>query len=105
MKFTQIHMKFVRNWYEFSYEFRTQCHVNVVQFGNAAGKDTSKHTLQSHGHVIDHAPAFVHLGDRHAGPVLRRCHNVVWRTGRATPDMAKGISDSASTLSPLQISI
>ena len=49
-----IHVKFVRNSYKF--------HVNFVQFGNAGGKHTSKHTLQSHGHVTDHAPGFVHLG-------------------------------------------
>ena len=84
-----------------SYEF----HVNFVQFGNAGGKYTNEHSLQSHGHVIDHAQAFVHLGDHHVGPVLRRCHTVVGRTGGATPDMAKWISDSASTLSPLRISI
>ena len=90
-------MKFVRNSDEF--------HVNFVQFGNARGKHTSKHTLQSHGHVIAHAPAFEHLGDRHAGPVLTRRHSVVGRTRGATPDMAKWISHSASTLSPLQTSI
>ena len=79
--------------------------MNFVQFGNAGGKHTSTHTMQSHGHVTDHAPASLHLGDCHAAVVLRRFHSVVGRTGGATPDMAKWISDSASTLSPLQISI
>ena len=83
-----------------SYEF----HVNFVQFANEQSKHTSKHTLQSQGHVIDHAPAFEHLGDRHAGAVFARYHNVVGRPGGATPDVAKWISDSASTLSPLQTS-
>ena len=78
--------------------------MNFVQFPNKKGKHTSKHTLQSHGHVIDHAPAFEHPGNRHAGALLTRCHNVVGRTGGATPDMAKRISNSASTLSPLQTS-
>ena len=79
--------------------------MNFVQFANKESKHTSKHTLQSHGHVIDHAPAFEHLRDRHAGAVLTRCHSVVGRIGGATPDMAKWISDSALTLSPLQTSI
>ena len=90
-------MKFVQNLYEF--------HVNFVQFGNKESKHTSKHTLQSHGHVIDHSPAFIRPGDRHAGAVLSRCHSVVRLTGGATPDMAKWISDSASTLSALRIPI
>ena len=94
---TFIRVKFVRISYEL--------HMNFVQFANKKSKHTSKHTLQSHGHVIDHAPTFEHLGDRHAGAVLTRCHSVVGRTGGATPDMAKWISDSASTLSPLQTSI
>ena len=92
----EIHVKFVRNWCEF--------HVNFVQLANKGSKHTSKHTLQSHGHVIDHAPGFAHLGDHHAGAVLTRCQSVVGRTGGATPDMAKWICESASTLSPLQIS-
>ena len=75
-----IHVKFVRISYKF--------HVNFVQFANKQSKHTSKHTLQSQGHVIDHAPAFEHLGDRHAGAVFARCHNVVGRPGGATPDMA-----------------
>ena len=79
--------------------------MNFVQFAIKESKHTSKHTLQSHGHVIDHALAFEHLGDRNAGAVLTRYQSVVGRTGGATPDMAKWISDSASTLSPLQISI
>ena len=121
-KLDEIRTKFVRFWYEFhnasifthihSREIRTKLvrnsyafHVNFLQFANKESKHTSKHTLQSHGHVIHHAPAFEHLGDRHAGAALTRCHSVVGRTGGATPDMAKWISDSASTLSPLQISI
>ena len=78
---------FVRN----SYEFR----ANFVQFVNKASKHTKMHrghTLHSHGQVIDHAPSFVHLGGRHAGAVLPRCHGVVGRTGGATPEMAKWIS-------------
>ena len=94
---TFIHVKCVRN----SYEFRT----HFVQFANKPSKHTSKHTLQSHGHVIDHPPTLEHLRARHAGAVLTRCHSVVGHTGGATPDMAKWISDSASTLSPLQTSI
>ena len=95
--FTHIHsskilVKFVRKSYEF--------HVNSVQFANKESKHTSKHTLQSHGYVIDHAP-LEHLGNRHAGAVGTRCHSVVGRTRGATPDMAKWISNSASTLSLL----
>ena len=90
-------MKFARNSYKF--------HVNFVPFANKESKHTSNHTLKSHGHVIDHAPAFEHLDERHGGAVLTRCHSVVGRSGGATPDMAKWISDSAWTLSPLQISI
>ena len=78
-----------------------EIHVKFVQFAKKESKHTSKHTLQSHGHVIDHAPAFEHLGDRHAGAVLTRCQHVVGRPG----DMAKWIFDSASTLPPLQTSI
>ena len=78
--------------------------MNFVQFGNTQSKHTSKHTLHSHGQVMLHAPGFAHLGDRHAGPVLTRCHSVVGRPGGAMPDMAKWIPDSASTLSPLQTS-
>ena len=92
-----IHVKFVRISYEF--------HVNFVKFGNKLSKHTSKHTLQTHGHAIHHAPAFVHLRDRHGGVVFSRCHNVVSCTGGATPDMAKWIPDSTLTLHPLQISI
>ena len=87
----------VRNSHDF--------HVNFIHSGNKGSKHTTKHTLQSHGHMIHHAPAFEHLGGRHAAAVLRRCYNTVGRTGEATPDMAKWISESASTLSPLQISI
>ena len=78
--------------------------MNFVQFANIQSKQTSKHTLQSQGHVIAHAPAFEHLGDSHAGAVFARCHSVVGLPGGATPDMAKWIPDSASTLSPLQTS-
>ena len=102
-----IHAKFVRNWYEIrmnfvriSYEF----HVNFVQFANKQSKHTSKHTLHSHGQVMLHAPVFAHLGNRHVGTVFTRCHSVVGRNGGAMPVMAKWISDSASTLSPLQTS-
>ena len=100
-----------RNSYEIRTNFtmpqysHTFIHVNFVQFASEESKHTSKQTLQSHGHVIDHGPAYEHLGDRHAGAVLTRCHSVVGRTGGATPDMAKWISDSQSTLSPLQISM
>ena len=83
-----------------SYEF----HVNFVQFANKQSKHTSKHTLHSHGQVMLHAPVFAHLGGHHAGTVFTRCHSVVGRTGGAMPVMAKWISDSASTLSPLQTS-
>ena len=93
----EIRTKFVRISYEF--------HVKFVPFANKPSKHTSKNTLQSHGHVIGHAPAFQHLSDRHAGAVLTRCHGVVGRTGGATADMTKCISDSASTLSPLHTSI
>ena len=120
-KFTEIRTKFVRNSYEFhisrkftqiysgeirrkfvriSYEF----HVNFVQFANTQSKHTSKHTLHSHGQVMLHAPVLAHLGDRHARTVFTRCHGVVGRPGGAMPDMAKWISDSASTLSPLHTS-
>ena len=78
--------------------------MNFVQFANKQSKHTSKHTLHSHGQVMLHAPVFAHLGDRHAGTVFTRCHSVVGRTGGAMPVMAKWISDSASTLSPLQTS-
>ena len=93
----EIGTKFVRIWYEF--------HVNFVQFGNEGRNHTSKHTLQSHGHVINYARAFEHLGSRNAAAVLSRCHSVVGRIGGETPDMAKWISNSPLTLSPLQISI
>ena len=76
-----------------------------VQFSTKQSKHTSKHTLQSHGHVIAHAPDFAHLGDRHAGAVFARCHSVVGRSGGAMPVMAKWFSDSPSALSPLQTSI
>ena len=79
-----------------SYHF----HVNFVQFGSRASKHTSKHTLQSHGQVNDHAPAFEHLGSRRTGAMLRRCHSVVCRTGGATPEMTKWICDSTSMLPP-----
>ena len=75
-----IHVKFVRNSYEF--------HVNFVQFADKESKHKSKHALQSHGHVFDHATAFEHRGNRHAGAVLTRSHSVVGRPGGATPDMA-----------------
>ena len=68
-----IHVKFVRNLY--------QIHVNFVQFANTQSKHTSKHTLQSHGQVMLHAPVLAHLGDRHAGTVFTRCHSVVGRPG------------------------
>ena len=116
-KFTDIRTKLVQNLYEFhnasvftqihSREIRTKFlrlsykfHVNFVQFVKKESKHTSKHTLQSHGHVIDHAPVFEHLGDRRAGAALTRCHSVLSRPGGATPDMAKWIPDSASPLSP-----
>ena len=54
--------------------------------------------------MIDHALAFEHLGNHQAGAVFARCHSVVGRPGGTTPDMAKWISDSASTVSPLQAS-
>ena len=102
-----IHVKFVRN----SYEIRTpfvrishEFHVNFVQFANKQSQHTSKHTLHSHGQVMLHAPVFAHLGDRHAGTVFTRCRSVVGRTGGAMPVMAKWISDSALTLSPLKTS-
>ena len=88
--------KFVRNSYEF--------HVNFVQFANTQSKHTSKHTLPSHGQVMLHAPVLAHLGDRHAGTVFTRCHSVVGRPGGAMPEMAKWISDSASTSPPLKTS-
>ena len=91
-----IHVKFVRISYEF--------HVNFVQFANKQSPHTSKHTLHSHGHVMDHAPVFAHLGDRHAGAVFARCHSVVGRSGGAMPVVAKWISNSASALSPLHTS-
>ena len=99
--FTHIHSREIRTKFvPISYEF----HANFVQFANKQSKHTSMQTLQSHGHVIDHAPALEHLGDRHAGAVFAGCHGVVGRPGGATPDMAKWIPDSASTLSPLQTS-
>ena len=100
--FTQVHSREIRTKFvPISYEF----HANFIQFADEQSKHTSKHTLQSHGHVIDHAPAFQHLSDRHAGALLTTCQSVVGRTGGATPDMAKWMSHSASTLSPLQTSI
>ena len=72
-----IHVKSVRISYEF--------HLNFVQFANKQSKHTSKHTLQPQGHVIDHAPALEHLGDRHVGAVFATCHSVVGRPGGATP--------------------
>ena len=78
-KFTQIHVKFVQishnllyshpvihvKFVRISYQFQ----VSFVRFGNEGGKHTSKHTLQSHGHVIDHAPAFKHfLGHANCPP-------------------------------------
>ena len=92
----EIRAKFVRISYEF--------HVNFVQFANKQSKHTSRHTLHSHGQVMLHAPVFAHLGDRHAGTVFTRCHSVVGRTGGAMAVMAKWISESASTLRPLQTS-
>ena len=75
--FTHIHSREIRTKFaRISYEF----HVNFIQFANKESKHRSKHTLQSHGQVIDHAPAFEHLGDRHAGAVLTGCHSVVGRT-------------------------
>ena len=74
--FTHIHSREIRTKFvRISYEF----HVNFVEFAHKQSKHTSKHTLQSHGHVMDHAPAFEHLGDRHAGAVFARCHSVVGR--------------------------
>ena len=75
-----------------------------VQFANTQSKHTSKHPLHAHGQVNLHAPVFAHLGNRHAGTVFTRCQSVVGRTRGAMPVMAKWISDSASTLSPLQTS-
>ena len=84
-------MKFVRNSHEF--------HVNFVQFANKLSKHTSKHTLQSQGHVIDHAPAFEHLGDRHAGAVFARCHSVVGPpTGLAPPRRPSTLLMGTATL-------
>ena len=78
--------------------------MNFVQFANTQSKHTSKHTLQSHGQVMLHAPVLAHLGDRHAGTVFTRCHSVVGRPGGAMPDKAKWISDSASTSPPFTTS-
>ena len=93
--FTHLPSTFVRTKFiRISYQFIK----NVVQFVNKASKPTNlhrAHTLQSHGQLIDHAPAFVHLGGRHAETVLSRCQSVVGRTGGATPEMAKRIPDSA----------
>ena len=93
--------KFVSNSYEIRTNFTETCvfthlprHSFVpissvfVQFVNKASKHTEMHkghTLQSHGQVIDHAPAFVRLVGHQVGAVLPRCHNVVGRTGGATP--------------------
>ena len=95
-----IHAKFAQN----SYEISMKISHKLVQFSTKQSKHASKHTLQSHGHVIAHAPDFAHLGDRHAGAVFARCHSVVGRPGGAMPVMARWISDSASALSPLQTS-
>ena len=73
MQQQEIRRKFVRVSYKF--------HVNLVQFSTKQSKHTSKHTLHSRGHVIDHAPVFAHLGDRHAGAVFARCHHVVGPRG------------------------
>ena len=100
-KLKQIYSREIRtNFVRISYEF----HVNFVQFGNTQSKHTSKHTLQSHGQVMLHAPVLAHLGDRHAGTVFTKCHSVVGRPGGAMPDKAKWISDSASTSPPLTTS-
>ena len=108
-KFTQIYSreirtKFVRN----SYEFRTNFVRISREFrpivANTQSKHTSRHTLQSHGQVMLHAPVIAHLGDRHAGTVFTRCHSVVGRPGGAMPDKAKWISDSASTSPPFTTS-
>ena len=99
-----IHVKFVRN----SYEIRTNFVRISREFrpivANTQSKHTSKHTLQSHGQVMLHAPVLAHLGDRHAGTVFTRCHSVVGRPGGAMPDKAKWISDSASTSPPFTTS-
>ena len=76
-----IHVKFVRNSYEF--------HVNFVQFANKHSKHTCKHTLHSHGHVIAHAPPFEHLGDRHAGAVFARCR--CWAGGGGARGRGSGV--------------
>ena len=78
--------------------------MNFVQFANTQSKHTSKHTLHLHWQVMLHAPVLAHLGDRHAGTVFTGCHSVVGRPGGAMPEMAKWISDSASTSPPLQTS-
>ena len=60
-KFTQIYSREIRtNFVRISYEF----HVNFVQFANTQSKHTSKHTLQSHGQVMLHAPVLAHLWAR-----------------------------------------
>ena len=100
-KFKQIYSREIRTKFvRVSYEF----HVNFVQFASTQSKHTSKHTLQSHGQVMLHAPVLAHLGDRHAGTVFTKCHSVVGRPGGAMPDKAKWISDSASTSPPLHTS-
>ena len=82
--FTQIHSREMRaKFVRISYE-----HLNFVQFSTKQSKHTRKHTLHSHGHVIAHAPDFVHLSDRHVGAVFARCHSVVGRSGGAMPVMA-----------------
>ena len=99
--FTQIYSREIRtNLVRTSYEF----HSNFVQFSTKQSKHTSKQTLHSHGHVIDHAPVFSHLGNRHAGAMFARCHSVVGRSGGEMSVTAKWISDSASALSALQTS-
>ena len=89
-KFAQIRVKFVRKLYDLPTNFtepsmftylpsifvRTKfirssykfC-ANFLQFGHEASKHPFKHTLQSHGQVIDHAPALEHL----AAATLGQC--------------------------------
>ena len=101
-KFIQV--KFVRNSYEFRTNFVRISREFRPIFAKTQSKHTSKHTLQSHGQVMLHAPVLAHLGDRHAGTVFTRCHSVVGRPGGAMPDKAKWISDSASTSPPFTTS-
>ena len=69
---------FVPNFYEFRANF---CKFVKKKKASKHAQLHKGHTLQSHGEQIDHAPARVTLGLRHAGAVLPTCHSVVSRTG------------------------